>query len=147
MIFFESAEKINESDIAKLEADLGLTLPKQMIEHYLNYNGGYPESDIFLWPNGEKTTINTFASIKYDGFQSIEENYKNLVLIESYLPVGILPFATDDGGNLFCVSCREIDYGSIYYCNNDHYNTERKEEFLIKIDSSFKHFIENLSSY
>ena len=144
MNFIETSKALDEADIFNVEKVLGFELPSEFKEHYLEYNGGYPESDRSNWKDGSTTTINTFASIKYDGFSHLEKVYKNLAIEELYLPEKILPFATDDGGNLFCISAREKDYGCIYYCNNDHYNVNHKEECLTLVDKSFKGFIANL---
>lgn len=145
MRFIETSKPINESDIERVEREFNINFPAEFKEHYLQYNGGYPEKDIYVWSGGERTTINTFSSIKEKRFTNLEEMYRDLVVLESYLPIGIIPFATDDGGNLFCISAREEDYGSVYYHNNDHYNIEMKGSALTLLDHSFKHFIDNLT--
>jgi len=146
MKFFETSTSLKSEDFEEIEQALNIDLPIEFKEHYLNYNGGYPENDIYTWANGGKTTINAFASLKYPSLGiSLEDTYRDLVLLEKYLPIGIVPFATDDGGNFFCISVRDKDFGAIYYCNNDHYNIKNKEECLSAIDKSFKHFINNLS--
>ena len=145
MNFLETSQKLNRSDIAEVEKELNVNFPHDFIVHYLNYNGGYPQSDTYQWTSGERTTINTFFSLKYDGFDKIETVYENLVLVEKYLPIGIVPFATDDGGNLFCISVREKDFGNIYYFNNDHYNMRDKESALILLENTLENFIGKLS--
>ncbi len=144
MIFLETSGLLTKADIEELEKELGFELPEMFKEHYISYNGGYPENDKYKSKDCRTTTINTFSSIKYEGFSRLEEVYKNLIIDELYLPMGIIPFATDDGGNFFCISARKNDYGFIYYCNNDHYNIENKEECLTLIEKNFKAFIENL---
>lgn len=145
MKFVETSRALDKADLDSVEQEFAIVLPPEFKEHYLNYNGGYPEKDTYTWPNGERTTINAFASIQAEGFSSLEEMYRDMVIRESYLPVGIVPFATDDGGNLFCISSREQDFGAVYYHNNDHYNIDNKEEALTLLDRSFKHFIDNLT--
>lgn len=145
MKFIETSEDLKESDFSEIEQDLKITLPSEFKEHYLKYNGGYPENSFYKWESGATTHINSFSSIRYEGFDSVEDSYKGLILQESYLPIGVMPFATDDAGNLFCLSCGENDFGYVYYCNNDNYNTETPDEYLQLLDKSFKHFIDNLS--
>lgn len=100
-MLIETSQAITLSDIENVAKKLDLVFPDDFKEHYLLYNGGYPEKDTYSWSNGEKTTINTFFSIKYDGFGILEEVYESLILSENYLSKGIVPFATDDGGNFF----------------------------------------------
>lgn len=145
MTFLETSPAISDFDISAIESDLGVIFPNDFRAHYLSANGGYPEADIYKWSDGSLTTINTFFSIMYEGFTSLEKTYKNLILSEKYLPIGIIPFCTDDGGNFFCISCRERDYGYVYYCNNDNYNMLNNEDSLIKIEENFASFLENIS--
>ncbi|MDO6429025.1 SMI1/KNR4 family protein [Flavitalea sp. BT771] len=145
MVFLKASIPLTPSDIERAEKELDVFFPLEFVEHYLRYNGGLPEKDKFIWQDGGKTRINCFSSIKDAGFVSLEETYRDLIILESYLPIGIIPFGTDDGGNSFCISARKEDHGFVYYCNDDHYNTENKEECLTLIDKSFKHFIDNLS--
>jgi hypothetical protein len=144
MNFLETSQFLSAEELSKAADSLQLVFPKEFSELYLRFNGGYPEHDTFLWKTGEQTTINTFSSIKYKGFDCLEETYRDLVMVEKYLPVGIIPFATDDGGNFFCISARLYDNGSVYYCNNDHYDLQNKESCLTHVDDSYLHFVENL---
>lgn len=146
MNFLKTGPSITLEEIKEVENKLNINFPREFIDHYLKYNGGVPENGKYLWPEGGKTKIR-FSSIKYEGFvNNLEESYEDLVLTESYLPSGIVPFANDEGGNLFCISTRKEDYGVVYYCNNDHYNTSNKEECFTQLDKSFRHFIDSLSS-
>lgn len=146
MNFLQTSEPINGGDITNIERTLGLQFPDDFKEHYLTYNGGYPENDSFVWPDGGIIRVNSFSSMKHEGYVSLEDTYNRLVLFESYLPACIVPFAFDDGGNMYCVSCRDTDYGVIYYCNNDYYNEENENEYLAIVSSSFRNFINNLKA-
>lgn len=145
MSFLETSQAVSKADIAQIEKDLGIVFPNDFVLHYLQYNGGYPKADTFKWPNGESTTVNTFYSLKYEGFGKIEDTYKNLVLTEKYLPLGLVVFAIDDGGNFFCVSVREKDYGKVYYFNNDHFDATKPEAALTLLEDGFADFIAHLS--
>ncbi len=83
-------------------------------------------------------------SIKHKGFVSLESTYKDLAIIENYLPAGIVPFATDDGGNFFCISTRAKDYNYVYYCNDDHYEGNNEKEYLELLTKSFNEFLDRL---
>lgn len=145
-MLIETSQAITLSDIENVAKKLDLVFPDDFKEHYLLYNGGYPEKDTYSWSNGEKTTINTFFSIKYDGFDILEKVYESLILSKNYLSKGIVPFATDDGGNFFCISCTRKSLGEVFYCDNNHYNVNNKDECLIQIENSFTDFLNNISA-
>lgn len=68
MIFLETSTAVNKADIEQIEMNLGIVFPNDFVLHYLQYNGGYPQADTYKWPNGESTTVNTFYSLKNEGF-------------------------------------------------------------------------------
>lgn len=136
---------ISESDLIEIEQKMNLLLPIEFKEFYLQHNGGNPVVNTYYrWNEEEKTRINSFDRIKKDNGIGLEVMYENLIVKESYLPLGIIPFANDDSGNMFCLSARESDFGSVYYCNNDDYDIDNKEECLTLLDKGFKRFIDNL---
>ena len=147
MIFLETSEQLQAADIKTVEATFNIRLPIDFTKHYLEFNGGYPEKADFTWQNNQGTTrINCFFSIKHEGFNSLESTYQQLVIDEEYLPIGIVPFAADDGGNFFCISARKGDYDCVYYCNNDHYEMRENEgDYLELLTSSFNGFLSNLN--
>lgn len=145
MNFLETSQALNREDIAKVENELDILFPKDFVSHYLEYNGGYPEYDQYTWPDEGTTRVNSFFPIKYDKFGKIETVYHDLVIIEKYLPKGVVPFATDDGGNFFCISTRDKDYGNVYYVNNDNYDPNDVDSAFSILEASFKQFLDKLS--
>ncbi|UZT97377.1 SMI1/KNR4 family protein [Chryseobacterium fluminis] len=99
---FEQTEKqLTELEISEFEKTNGINLPEDFIQHYLNYNGGYPP---YEYVKGVRNifTINGFNSLKY-GSLPIEQ------IIADYRKSGIIfekkiPFAYDNGGNVFVIS-------------------------------------------
>jgi hypothetical protein len=85
-----------------------------------------------------------FFSFKFEGFDQIENVYENLTVALRYLPVGMVPFANDNGGNFFCVSARAKDFGQVFYCNNDHYVKGDPESPLVHLEDSFNDFLAKL---
>ncbi|WP_126974513.1 SMI1/KNR4 family protein [Gynurincola endophyticus] len=144
MHFEETSAALTQYDISELQQRFNLTLPEDFIIHYLKFNGGYPKTDTYIWSNNEETGINCFFSIKHQGFARLEDAYQNLVVEEKVLPKGMVVFATDNGGNFFCISTREKDYGYIYYSNNDSYEVGDEESSLTFMDRSFKEFMNKL---
>ena len=146
MIFHETSDAITSEEISNIEDRLKINFPEEFKEHYLKDNGGYPERDSYPWTDSSSTTVNTFLSMKYEGFGNLENTYINLILDKKYLPKEILPFAIDDGGNFFCISSRSEDYGAIYYCNNDEYENDEVEVPMKPVEKSFNEFINKLIS-
>src|SRR5664279_2700937 len=145
MKYLETSQTLNRADISEIEKELSIVFPDDFVAHYLRYNGGYPESDAYKWRDEGATTVNAFLSLKYNGFGNLENTYKNLALLERYFPLGIVPFALDDGGNLFCISVRENNFGKVYYFNNNHYDAGDEESALTFLENTFTNFIETLS--
>ena len=132
-------------DIIEVEKRMDLLFPTEFKDFYLQHNGGNPERNkYYKWNKESQTRINSFERITKEGTAGPEELYKNMVRLESYLPIGIIPFANDDTGNMFCISARENDYGHIYYCDNENASIDDQEECLTLLDKSLKHFIDNL---
>jgi cell wall assembly regulator SMI1 len=144
MEFQETSEKLTLDDIKAIEADLSINFPEQFTKHYIEHNGGYPTKRHYLWPDGTKTRINHFFSILHEGFTQLEEVYTDLFIIEQILPSGFLPFATDDGGDLFCISTLPSMYNAIFFCDMHHYEAEKIENYFTQLSVSFNDFIENL---
>jgi len=144
MKFLETSDPIQLEDLIVIEKELKIKFPDKFKEHYLKYNGGYPEKRFFVWEKNVTTRINTFFTIKHEDLGSLESTYKDLVILEKYLPEGIVPFACDDGGNFFCISLRNRDYDHVYYCDNNHYNVIDNEEYLTLLTNSFNDFLKEL---
>lgn len=144
MNFIATSKALTKSDIFDAEKEMGILFPKDFIAHYLQFNGGCAENDKYVWKDGGETRVNSFFPLKYDDLGKIETIYRDLFILENYLPEGIVPFATDDGGNFFCISARMQDYGNVYYFNNDHYDVENEHSAMEYLENTFSDFIENL---
>ncbi|MFJ1438201.1 SMI1/KNR4 family protein [Capnocytophaga canimorsus] len=111
MEFSQTEQKLTLADMDDFERKIGLKLPQDFKEHYLKFNGGYPS---FEYVKGLRNifTINGFDSIKY-GVLPIEK------LIDDFRESGVdfnnkIPFANDNGDNIFLISLDDSDYGKIY---------------------------------
>ncbi|MFJ1435834.1 SMI1/KNR4 family protein [Capnocytophaga canimorsus] len=111
MEFSQTEQKLTLADMDDFERKIGLKLPQDFKEHYLKFNGGYPS---FEYVKGLRNifTINGFDSIKY-GALPIEK------LIDDFRESGVnfnnkIPFASDNGDNIFLISLDDSDYGKIY---------------------------------
>ena len=144
MHFLEVSKKLTRIELEEVEHQLGIFFTEDFKNHYIQNNGGYPIKRFFLWPDGAKTRVNHFFSIKYEGFSQLEEAYDNLFITEQILPLGFLPFASDDGGDFFCVSTLPDSYNQVFFCDMHHYDEDVIEHYMTLISDSFKAFIENL---
>ena len=144
MEFLEVSEKLVVDDLKEVEDQLGILFTNDFREHYLKNNGGYPIKSYFLWPDGAKTRINHFFSIKHAGFSQLETAYDDLFVTEQILPPGFLPFASDDGGDFFCISTLPDSYNEVFFCDMHHYNPENTEEYITSLSKSFNRFVEGL---
>ncbi|BAU52171.1 SMI1/KNR4 family protein [Mucilaginibacter gotjawali] len=144
MKFLQLSKKLTYEELKEVENQLGVSFTPNFRDHYVKYNGGYPVNRNYLWPDGVKTRINHFFSIRYKGFTQLEEAYMDLFVIEQILPVGFLPFASDDGGDFFCISTLPDKYNAIFFCDMHHYDAEIFENYFTQLSISFNDFIENL---
>jgi cell wall assembly regulator SMI1 len=135
---FEETEKmLTKEDIAQFENTLKAKLPDDFKNHYLKYNGGYPT---FEYVKGAKHifTINGFMPIKY-GTLSIEQT------IEDYKKSGLIfndkiPFAYDNGGNIFFISTNQNNYGAIFIGESEFLEDENRFYF---VNNSFSEFLDS----
>ncbi len=145
-LFVNSAKSINDNDIQELEKQLGLTLPDEIKKHYLKYNGGFPVNERFYMKDYDTyTSINGFMPIKYhyDNIDdwTMEEVYLNFNKVKEALPKNFIAFASDYGGNKFCI---DTESKSIFLVYMDLGNPMENPSSIRKICSSFNKFIENL---
>lgn len=49
----------------------------------------------------------------------MEKTLELLRVDDDIIPDWLIPFAEEDGGNLFCFSVRESDFGAIYYYDHE----------------------------
>lgn len=131
--FIETEEKISKSELNEFINEYKLNLPKDYCEHILKHNGGAPVAEFF-----NSLQISYFYAIKYG--EEDETLESTIDMIQDVLPKNYFPFAYDGGGNQFCISLNDNNFGKIYYCPMDMGDIE--PEFLI---NSFTEFLDNLS--
>jgi hypothetical protein len=112
---------LSELDIKNFERRLGCCLPKAYRRFLLENNGGRPPlgaNGIIIehLPGGE-TDVGDFFGIDRPIKSSTID--WNLDMFRGRISNQLLPIACDSGGNLFCISLSEQDYGSVVYCDFD----------------------------
>ena len=119
MEFEQYEQKLTTEELAAFEQQYNITLPKAFKEHYLQYKGG----------------INSFYPIKY-GVLPIEK------IISDYEKSGIvfddkIPFAYDNGGNIYLISVAQNTYGYIYIVETEC----AEDKVFVLVSESFTDFL------
>ena len=135
--------KAAKEDLACIEQKFHMKIPAAVREHYLTYNGGYPENSVFTDKNGNTYSVDRFIPISGRKGLSVE---KVLALLreDNAIPEWLIPFADENGGNLFCFSVREADRGAIYYYDHEFEYGENPEEHVTFLAESITAFINSL---
>ncbi len=142
-MIFEGCEKqLNNKDLESFEVALGTyKLPMDFKVHYLKYNGGYPPEEYqYVLGKNLVYTINSFIPIKYGRLpiEKVIDDYKSSGCI--FYPK--IPFAYDNGGNLFCISVEKEYYGQIYIVLIEKMETPIEFHFVA---DNFSHFIKTFA--
>lgn len=130
---------LSEVEVEGLEATLGSTLPEPYREFLLAYNGGRPVPDGIVIPGYDETDVQVIFGVGRQVESSCID--WNLRLLESRLPDGLLPIATDSGGNLFCLSLRREDRGAVLYADLESVFGELGIAPIHMVCSSFTEFL------
>jgi hypothetical protein len=146
-------QAVGDKDFALVEQDLGVTLPEDFKNHYRQFNGGTPEKTVWIDPEGkwEENEVGSFLPLRYwktkgNDPDFIIEGITRQDWAAGQLPRNLIPFATDWGGNYFC-----IDHvtGKIYFFVRDVWsdnltNEQNLEANTRYVTSSLKEFVDGL---
>jgi cell wall assembly regulator SMI1 len=143
--FVNLAKSITIQEFEELENYLGNKLPEEFKSHYLKYNGGFPVNDRYYMKDYDTyTSINGFMPIKhkYDNNDNptLEQTYEHFNK-KGVLPLNLLAFAADYGGNKFCIDLKSKNIFLIYM---DLGNPMENSSAIRKISESFQLFIDSL---
>ena len=112
--FYHSEKPITIEDIQEVEQKYNVRFPKPLKKLLLQYNGGTLDLGmVYIHGKPEKYAFGSLSSIKY-GPNKIEDTIEYLQIIEQHIPREEIPFADDQGGNIYTISTRPEDYGKIY---------------------------------
>lgn len=120
--FHSCSQPIGNSDLDACETILKRKLPSDFRQHYLKYNGGIPEDNLFPGNDEwEPLEVTGFFPIRHkksaaDPQSSLLIEHYHLMCAKDVIPDRMLPFAYDPGGNFFCLDMEE---GSVYFYATD----------------------------
>ena len=141
----DASGKAKKEDLDRIEQKFHVKIPADVREHCLAYNGGYPEKPIFTDKNGNEYSVDLFIPVRDGKKRSMEKTLELLRADDGVIPEWLIPFAEEDGGNLFCFSVRESDLGAIYYYDHEFEYGEDPEEHITWLAESITAFISALT--
>jgi len=101
--FINTQKSITDYHLNELESLTGYKLPSDFREHYLIFNGGEPELCLYMY-EGSPLVVQEFFPIAFgDERNTVEGNYRELVLEDKIIPRNLLPFGRDPGGDFYCL--------------------------------------------
>lgn len=152
LIFLNCEKSLNAEDFNNIEHKLQKKIPTSIKNHYLNFNGGYPNKSLFT-DEDEVLEIEIMDFIPFlyakefgnDPVFTIEGR-TSICWKKNEIPSYLLPFAMDWGGNYIAYN---LQNNQIYYYVTDSWSEEINiEENFIKnsqlIANNFKDFLQNL---
>lgn len=147
------SQPIENTDLDACETVLKHKLPGEFRQHYLKYNGGVPEDNLFPGNDEwESSEVTGFYPIKHkksaaDTQNSLLIEHYQLMCVKNVIPDRMLPFAYDPGGNFFCLDLHD---GSVHFYATDAFDpTLSVEENFVKaqrpLADSFRIFMNDLT--
>lgn len=141
----EIGSPTNEEAIQRLEKIISAKLPDDYRKFLLDHNGGRPKPDGVPVPkHPEKILpIMVFHGIAVDVETSCID--WNLEVMRNRLPDKMLPVATSDFGDLYCMDLSDKHYGYVYFWDhNDECGKDCRDNIYF-VSNSFTSFLERLT--
>lgn len=136
-------KKIHESlsigNLESFEYNHNITFPKDYRDFLLEYNGGYPNPDVYKISDelGE-SLVNIFYGIgsMYDNLE------KKFDIFDDILELGFIPIADDPSGNQICIGISTEYFGQIFHWSHDEEHDEMENMYFLS--KSFNDFLDSL---
>ena len=144
MEVLDSRRSINLHDLTKVEDEIGYKLPCEYKTFLLRHNGGRPVLDGVKHKNEHFDYVGYFYAILDDTYH--DDLLRQIKEHKGMIPQGYLPFGESPGGDVFCLSLREYELGSIYHWDHEeaNYDGEPWEYNMTKLSASLNQFISEL---
>jgi len=144
----KSKNKLSEARLRLVEQEIGIDLPEQYRIFLLKHNGGQPQPAgfHFKYESGPYTdsVVDCFLAIYNGPYDNFEDYYRTYKVIESRLPLNLVPIAHDPGGNLICICISGSERGSIYFWDHEKELQSVLGENVHFVASSFQEFLDSL---
>ena len=133
---------LTEDELDAVEAQIGQSLPQSLREHYAEYNGGQLQNFAFSAPDGQTVELHAFLAMDPEDEGEFEETYQQARVDPGYLPGDLVPFATDPGGALFCISETPETAGQVFLFNPE--EADDPDTALVYLAPSLREFVEGM---
>ncbi|KUL39289.1 hypothetical protein ADL15_09995 [Actinoplanes awajinensis subsp. mycoplanecinus] len=138
MPYYQPQQPASAQNLARLEERVGRTLPASYRDHLLQQDGGRMDNnDQYLHTVFSVGDVKPIASI-----------FSRLDTFAGRVPEWLLPVARDEGGNLFALSLREKDFGSVWFWDHEFEADEGEpptEDNIRLITSDWATFIQSMN--
>jgi len=138
-------EPTSRDAIARLEGELGLTLPAEYVEFLLDQNGGLPHDNIFAVGDGNKSGVRFFGVETGHDYDDLGKTARTF---RARLPSGFLPIGDDPGRNLIAIAASGPDAGSIWFWDHELEADEDEEptrDNMVRMTATLSEFIAGLT--
>jgi hypothetical protein len=125
---------VSREVIKSVSAKIGLPFPKLYVDFLLAHNGGSVEN-LRLLPRrfplqrckqDTHGLIQVFFNVSTGDVVNLAREYK---VFRDRIPTGLLPIASDPGGNLICLACKGKGKGQVFFWDqNFEANTDEGEK-------------------
>ncbi len=144
MEIIESYTPLNDKDIERIEKRLKVKLPNEYREFLLKSNGGKPVPDTVKHDGEYFDYVSYFYGARFNTYA--DDLFRNVEEYSEYILPHYLPIADSPGGDVYCLSLKPEDYGSIYYWDHEmaNYDGDPWEENMVKLAGSLNVFLAGL---
>lgn len=138
--------KLKDVDFADAEDLLVGTLPDDLKSFLLSNNGGVPAKTYFTSQDETiESDVKFFLPYDDGAEETIMDEIENITL-EGILPKKIIPIAMTSCGNRIVISCRDDDFGVVYFWAWDEQGDDRPSyDFLFEVAEDLPTFLKSLS--
>ncbi|CED56789.1 putative uncharacterized protein [Aliivibrio wodanis] len=133
-------KSLSKDELINIEVLIGQKMHSSLFVHFLKYNGGNPSSrNTFDGGGLIELQVHSFLYVlegKEEGL-NFEDTVLSIINNKKLIPIDMLPFASNEGGDYFCICSR----GKIYFCSMDF-----SDEYgnVTMISKSMKDFINEM---
>lgn len=140
----DSYKRLSLDEISEFELVNKVKFTKKYKGFLLQYNGGYPESNLFrISGNQGVTVLNQFYGIG-DMYNNLEDY---IDIYEYRLPCGFIPIADDPSGNVICLGTEGTFYDEIYFWDHEQESEDPNDmSNMYLLANNINEFLETLYS-
>lgn len=143
--FINTKRSLTNDDLKQFESNFNVKIPEKIKNHYLKFNGGYPERSIFHLNGCDREyAVNYFFSIGCESGKTLEKTL-SIIRDDSIFPSWLIPLADEMGGDIFAYSLRAGEEGAIYYYSHDFEYGKNPEEYVTFLAEDIDSFLEALT--